>query len=206
MNKPRYISFLLLLFIILIFKAVIFEFYVVTSTSMSDTLLPGDFLLINKIIYGTDTPNRAYFPFMKYGIRLPSYRIPAIRDIRQGEIVVVRNDNYPGCENNIIKRVAGVEGQSVTIIDDLVFVDGVLLNSDKILGAGDIKISEEYNLNTFEVPEGKLFLVGDNIEFSYDSRDFGFVDVTDVIGKAVLIYASKDIDGHFRWDRFLKKP
>ena len=56
------------------------------------------------------------------------------------------------------------------------------------------------------VPEGKLFLVGDNIEFSYDSRDFGFVDEKDVIGKAVLIYASKDENGNFRWDRFLKKP
>jgi len=206
MNRSKYISFILLLLIILIFKAVIFEFYYVTSASMSETILPGDFLLINKLVFGTNTPNRAYLPFVDSGFGLPSFKIPAVRAINQGEIIVVDNDNYPGCENNMIKRVAAVEGQSVTVIEDLVFVDGILHNSEKITGAGEIEISDEYNLNTFVVPEGKLFLVGDNIEFSYDSRDFGFVDTKDVIGKAVLIYASKDSEGNFRWDRFLNKP
>lgn len=206
MNKPRYISFLFLLVIILFFKAVVFEFYVVTSTSMSNTILPGDFLLINKLVYGTNTPNRAFLPFLNSGFRLPSFKIPAVRSINQGEIIVVDNDNYPGCENNMIKRVAAVEGQSVTVIDDLIFVDGVLHNSENIADSTEIELSDEYILNTFVVPEGKLFLVGDNIEFSYDSRDFGFVDTKDVIGKAVLIYASKDPEGNFRWDRFLNKP
>jgi len=58
--------------------------------------------------------------------------------------------------------------------------------------------------DTFIVPEHKLFVLGDNFLTSYDSRDFGFVDTDEVIGKAVIIYASKDIDGNFRWKRFFK--
>jgi signal peptidase I len=207
MNRPKHISFILLLLIILIFKAVIFEFYSVTSTSMADTLLQGDFILVNKLIYGTNTPNRIYFPFMKYGFRIPSFKIPRMRDIRQGEIVVVSNDNYPGCANNIIKRVAAVEGQSVTVVDDLIFVDGVLINKTDLTGkTQEILVKDNNSYDTFFVPENMLYILGDNFVYSYDSRDFGFVDEKDVIGKAVLIYASKDTEGNFRWDRFLKKP
>ncbi len=206
MNRPGYISFILFLLIILIFKAVMFEFYTISSTSMEKTLLPGDFVLVNKMIYGTDTPNRIYFPFTGRGIRIPSVRIPGLRPVKQGEIVVVKNDNYPGCTNNMIKRVAATEGQTMTFFDGLIFVDGILVNNKHGKEEmPDIMISESSSYKSVMVPENKLYLLGDNFVYSYDSRDFGFVDTDDVIGKAVLIYASKDENG-FRWGRFLKKP
>ncbi|MBU4486734.1 MAG: signal peptidase I [Candidatus Delongbacteria bacterium] len=171
----KYQLFIAVLLIILICKTIIFEFYRVTSTSMSETILPGDFILVNRLVFGTNTPNRIIIPFFNYEFSIPSIKIPPLRNIKERDIVVIRNNKHPECENNLIKRVAAVEGQVV--------------NS---------------SLDSFIVPDDKIFVLGDNLATSYDSRDFGFIDKSEVIGKAVIIYASIDIDGKFRWKRFFK--
>jgi len=200
MNKPKYIFFIILLLGVLLSKAVVFEFYRVTSASMSETILPGDFLLINRLVFGTHTPNRITIPFVNKSFSIPSAKIPPLRQIRQNDIVVIKNSSYSRGENNLVKRVAAVEDQSIMIIDDYVFVDGDLFNPDE--KANELVIPEGYMYDNFIVPEGKIYVLGDNSTASFDSRDFGFVDKNDVLGKAVIIYASIDIDGNFRWKRF----
>jgi len=205
MNRSKYIIFIVVLLLILVSKVIVFEFYKVTSASMSDTILPGDFILINRLVFGTHTPNRITVPFVNKSFSIPSAKIPPLRKIREGDIIVIQNRNYPECENNLVKRVAAVEGRSITMIDDNIFVDGILYNESAAAGdSTEIMMDENTLYDTFIVPENKLFVLGDNFLTSYDSRDFGFVDTDEVIGKAVIIYASKDIDGNFRWKRFFK--
>ncbi|HQO09575.1 MAG TPA: signal peptidase I [Clostridiales bacterium] len=206
MNKSKYIIFIFILLAILISKAVVFDFYKVTSASMSETLLPGDFILINRLVFGTHTPNRINVPFINYSFSIPSAKIPPLRHIRQGDIVVIRKNNHPECENDLVKRVAAVEGQSITMIDDNIFVDGILAYDPEYAqnDTTEIEIKDGSFYDTFVVPEEKLFVLGDNYLTSYDSRDFGYVDTNEIIGKAVIVYASKDIDGSFRWKRFFK--
>jgi signal peptidase I len=205
MNRSKYIIFIVILLFILVSKVLVFEFYRVTSASMSDTILPGDFILINRLVFGTHTPNKITVPFINKNFSIPSAKIPPLRKIREGDIVVIQNRNYPECENNLVKRVAAVEGRSITMIDENIFVDGILYNDAPMSGdSTEIVMNENSFYDTFIVPEGKLFVLGDNFLTSYDSRDFGFVGTEEVIGKAVIIYASKDIDGNFRWKRFFK--
>lgn len=196
----------MILLIILVSKAVVFDFYKVSSTSMSETLVPGDFILINRLVFGTHTPNRINVPFVNYTFNLPSAKIPALRKIRQGDIVVIRKNNHPECENDLVKRVAAVEGQSITMIDDNIFVDGILAtdHGNASNDTTEIEIKDGSFYDTFVVPEDKLFVLGDNYLTSYDSRDFGYIDTDEIVGKAVIVYASKDIDGDFRWKRFFK--
>ncbi|MBN2857385.1 MAG: signal peptidase I [Candidatus Delongbacteria bacterium] len=210
MNSKRfkYLIFLSILVFILLSKAVFFEFYRVNSSSMSDTVIPGDFLLINKLIFGTRTPNRATIPFFRYSFSLPSFTIPGLRDIRNGEIIVINNKYHMQTDHNLVKRVAAVEGQTVTLIDSFVFVDGLLYNFKfgKETPSLEINFSDDAQIETFTVPGDRLFVIGDNFKSSYDSRDFGFVDTEDVIGKVSLIYASFDQDEGTRWERFFRVP
>lgn len=207
-KRSKYFIFLFILIFILLCKAVFFEFYRVNSSSMSDTVIPGDFLVINKLIYGTRTPNRATIPFINYSFSLPSAQIPAIRNIREGEIIVIKNKYYSESEHNLVKRVAAVEGQTVTLIDNFVFVDGLLYNYKHggKTASLDINFSGDAEIDTFTIPENRLFVIGDNFNSSYDSRDFGFVDVKDVIGKVSMIYASFDPEDGTRWSRFFRVP
>lgn len=205
MNRSKYIIFIIILLLILVSKVIVFEFYKVTSASMSDCILPGDFILINRLVFGTHTPNKITVPIINKSFSIPSAKIPPLRKIRDGDIIVIQNRNYPECVNNLVKRVAAVEGQSITMIEDNIFVDGILYNKSEAAGdSTEIMMDENTFYDTFIVPENKLFVLGDNFLTSYDSRDFGFVDTEEVIGKAVIIYASKDIDGKFRWNRFFK--
>jgi signal peptidase I len=207
-SSSKYRIFLILLVIIFIFKAVVFEFYRVSSSSMSDTVIPGDFLLINNLVFGTNTPNRATIPFINYSFRLPSFRTPALREVTQGEIIVIKNNYYPASEKNLVKRVAATSGSTVTVIEDLIFVDGFLYNLkfSRMKTPDDLDFSDDAFIDTFTVPEDMLFVVGDNLDYSHDSRDFGFVKEKDIIGKVLFIYASFDADRKPRWSRFFRVP
>lgn len=207
-EKLKYFIFLLILVFILLCKAVFFEFYRVNSSSMSDTVIPGDFVIINKLIYGTRTPNRATIPFFRYSFSLPSFNVPGIRDIRNGEIIVIKNKYHLQTNHNLVKRVAAVEGQTVTLIDNFVFVDGLLYNFKygRETPSLEINFSGDAQIDTFTIPEDRLFVIGDNFNSSFDSRDFGFVDVEDVIGKVSIIYASFNTEEGAVWSRFFRIP
>jgi len=98
----------------------------------------------------------------------------------RGDIIVFRYPPNPESEP-YIKRVIGLPGETVTIQDGEVFVD------DVPLGEPYIKASPNYQ-GTWIVPEGNLFVLGDNRNNSSDSHSWGMVPLANVIGKAEVIY------------------
>ena len=107
-------------------------------------------------------------------------------DYQHGDIVVLRKDTF--LEEPIVKRVIATEGQTVDIdfVSGAVYVDGELLEEDYINEPTYVEEGTEFPLT---VPEGSIFVMGDNRNHSSDSRssDLGTVDTRYVIGKAVFL-------------------
>ena len=107
-------------------------------------------------------------------------------DYKYGDIVVLRKDTF--LEEPIVKRVIATEGQTVDIdfSSGSVYVDGLLLKEDYI---NELTFLEEGTELPLTVPEGSIFVMGDNRNHSSDSRDsrLGTVDCRYVIGKAVFL-------------------
>ena len=111
----------------------------------------------------------------------------------KGDIVVLRKDGFYS-DQPIVKRVIATAGQTVDIDFNLgeVYVDGELLDEDYI---NDYTYREEGTVFPLTVPEGEVFLMGDNRNHSNDSRDssLGTVDTRLLIGKAVfLVFPGRD--------------
>ena len=192
----------------LIIRTFIVQAFRIPTGSMEDTLLVGDFLLVNKFIYG------AHVPFL-------DWRLPAIREPKQGDIVVFK---YPRNEKqDYIKRCIAVEGQTIEVRNKDVYVDGKRFENpanckfiDEIIkppgvveydveprGAGN-----RDNYGPVRVPDGHLFVMGDNRDNSLDSRYWGFLPRKNLIGNALIIYFSWDklvpfhrIFSKIRWTR-----
>jgi signal peptidase I len=172
------IAILLALFI----RTFVVQAFKIPSGSMLPTLQIGDHLLVNKFIYGIKVPfsGKMVVPFKK---------------IARGDVVVFR---FPKDRSvDYIKRVIGIPGDTVEIKNKQVFVNGepvsdphAHISSSAIL---DKKVSPRDNFGPVLVPEGRIFVMGDNRDNSYDSRFWGFVDQKDVLGKAFILYWSWDI-------------
>lgn len=121
-------------FVALFLKVFVIEAYRIPTGSMENTFLIGDFLLVNKFIYGASTPR--YVPFTE--ISLPYYQLPAIRKPEIGDIVIfeLRGINK-NTVVNYVKRICGAPGDTIHIIDREVFV-----NSEKIRFPEEAKISD----------------------------------------------------------------
>ncbi len=108
----------------IILKIIFVEAYRIPTGSMENTLVPGDFLLVNKFIYGATTPRN--IPFTE--IRTPFFRFPSLKDPKRGDVVVF---DFPGNANvmkspeitNYIKRLVGLPGDSIRIIDKVLYVN-----------------------------------------------------------------------------------
>lgn len=131
-------------------------------------------------------------PTLQNGDRLIVVNAWLCRTFEYGDIVIARKDSFG--EEPIVKRVIAVEGQTVDIDFALgrVYVDGVELYEDYI---NDLTYLEEGTAFPLTVPEGSVFLLGDNRNHSNDSRDIrlGTVDTRYLIGKAVILaFPGKD--------------
>lgn len=175
----------------LFIRTFVVQAFKIPSGSMKDTLLIGDHILVNKFIYGVKAP------FLHKTI------IP-IKDPQRGDIIVFEFPEDPS--KDFIKRVIGLPGDVVEIRNKKLVVngkpikDGHSIHKDpKIFPA---RMQPRDNLGPITVPEGKLFVMGDNRDFSYDSRFWGFVDLLAVKGKAFIIYWSWDKENFgVRWNR-----
>ncbi|MCB2212510.1 signal peptidase I [bacterium] len=212
------ISVVLIVFVI---RVAAVEAYRIPTGSMENTLLVGDFLLVNKFVYGIRTPDWLGVPFTPIGFSIPYTRFPGIRDIQKGDILVFR---YPLDQRvNYIKRCVAVGGQTLQIIDKQLYVDGELEQlppdgkfTDPFTLPKDLKMRQmrprgagnKDNYGPITIPEGHLFMMGDNRDNSADSRYWGFLDEDLVLGRAEIIYFSWDKLANptkfwtlIRWDR-----
>ena len=125
-------------------------------------------------------------PTLKHGDRLLVLNSLLYNDYKYGDVVVLRKDTF--LQEPVVKRVIATENQTVDIDFDAgeVYVDDVLLDEDYIY---ELTYTDEGMSFPLTVPEGSIFVMGDNRNHSTDSRDtrLGTVDTRYVIGKAVLL-------------------
>lgn len=180
-------------------RTFVVQAFKIPSGSMLPTLLIGDHLLVSKFSYGVRLP--------VIGTELIHRPGPA-----RGDVVVFR---FPRDRSlDYIKRVVAISGDTIEVRDKQVFLNGEQVvnphahftNHEIMSAAG----GPRDNFGPVKVPEGKIFVMGDNRDNSYDSRFWGFVDLRDVLGKALIIYWSWNVDeslfsfrryASIRWDR-----
>jgi signal peptidase I len=111
---------------------------------------------------------------------------------QRGQVVVFRPPESAGEQGDpFIKRVIGVAGDTIDLRDGQVFVNGTALDEPYLFrnDAGEVEPTEANGSSAhWVVPDGELFVMGDHRQVSVDSRVFGFVPVSSVIGRAVLRY------------------
>ncbi|NNF05178.1 MAG: signal peptidase I [Candidatus Eisenbacteria bacterium] len=174
----------------LFLRAFFFQAFQIPSESMEDTLLVGDYLFVNKFIYGAQVP-------------FTDIRLPDLREPKRGDIVVF---TYPeDGRTTYIKRVIGTPGDTVEIKDKVVYINGEATEESftKHLGRTfkpeyrDPRVRGGGNMHFFgpvTIEEGHYFLMGDNRDNSQDSRVRGQVPFEEIRGKASFIYFSINRD------------
>ncbi len=169
----------------------------IPSESMENTLLIGDYLLVNKLVYG--------------GSRLWNHILP-YRTVQRGDIVVFHYPIHPA--EHFVKRVVGVPGDRLRLINRQVYVNGDPLREPYArYSSHDVDVFRDDFPRTnipvpglegewwlqmrklvedgqLIIPEGNYFVMGDNRDESLDSRYWGFVPRENIIGRPLLIYWS----------------
>jgi len=180
--------------------------YKIPSGSMEPTLLIGDHILVNKIVFGLRMPDSLFglqIPGLPYGRYL--FRIESVH---RGDVVVFVFP--PDRSKDFIKRVIGIAGDTIQVKNGEVWLNGAKMPDPhghyEVAASERSSASPRDNFGPITVPPGRLFMMGDNRDRSYDSRFWGFVDDNDVEGRATIIYWSWDSDSSsiipIRWNRF----
>ncbi|MFH1680458.1 MAG: signal peptidase I [Candidatus Eisenbacteria bacterium] len=176
------------LVLFLFLRTFMIQAFQIPSGSMEDTLLIGDFLVANKFIYGARIP-------------WTETRLPAVRQPRSGDIIVFR---APHVDKDYIKRCVAVEGDTVELRNNVLHVNGEARDESYTVFKGSAA-SRIANWGPTTVPEGHLFMLGDNRNMSQDSRFWGFLEKKRVKGLAMFLYFSWDKDRFLpRIGRFLR--
>ncbi len=170
----------------LFIRTFVIQAFKIPSGSMEPTLLIGDHLLVNKFIYGVKNPftGATWIPFEK----------PKPRDI-----IVFKYPVNP--DQDFIKRVIGIEGDTVQMVDKQLLVNGQpfevknAVYRDHHIYPGNVQPRD--NFGPITVPKDSLFVMGDNRDNSYDSRFWKFVKLSAVKGKAIILYWSWD--SQWKW-------
>jgi len=178
----------------LVIRTLVVQAFTIPSGSMMDTLLVGDYILVNKFLYGPELP-------------FTEAHVPGLRDPARGDIIVFK---YPQDEKrDFIKRIVAGPGETVQIRGQQVFVNGRVLREPytkkveaPLPAGGQAYCGYAYGCEPTVVPANSYFVMGDNRDNSQDSRYWGFVKRDKIKGKAFLIYWSWDSDRHWlRWWR-----
>ncbi|MGH1364461.1 MAG: signal peptidase I [Calditrichia bacterium] len=240
MEKPRkrqfesFKSILIAFIAALILRQFVLASYNVPTGSMKDTIMIGDFMFVNKFVYGARTPTWLGIPFTDTGVRLPFFKLPGFVDPEEGDIVVFEYPKKPWLD--YIKRCMATGGRSIELRNGEVFVDQKPegqrhfisskydLRSQHQVNYTEIKRENDknYTIRQFKdgqyqwnnadpvtVPEDHYFMMGDNRDNSEDSRSWGFVPDDLVVGKPLIIWLSWNSYGSgfgkkVRWERLGK--
>jgi signal peptidase I len=198
----EYLESLLVTVILALFgPSFIVQAFKIPSASMEGTLLIGDHLLVNKFVFGGT--GAWYEKFLPY------------RQLERGDIIVFK---YPYADHqHFVKRVIGLPGDHLKVVDGDVFINGKRLNEPYAVHDSSV-FSDPFNYSfppakgqmmspnaipewrpeirkyvqgdEIVVPPGKFFAMGDNRDHSQDSRYWGFVDRDAIMGRPFLIYWS----------------
>jgi len=186
-------SILIALILALFIRTFVVQAFKIPSGSMKPTLLIGDHLLVCKFYYGTK------IPFInKFIVRFNSPK--------HGDIIVFI---YPLENKDFIKRIIGLPGDEIEIINKTVYVNGKPYSDSRVFHSDSyiqpkIKGPRD-NFGPVILPPNKYFVMGDNRDESYDSRFWGFVDQDSIKGKAFIIYWSWERPFfHIKWSRIGK--
>jgi signal peptidase I len=189
----------------LFIRTFVVQAFKIPTGSMEPNLLVGDHLLVNKFVFSPTSSalERGLMP---------------MRDVRRGDIVVFKFPTDP--ERDFIKRIIGLPGETVELKNHLVHINGKPLDEPYAhylprpeggtlteMTTDDVR--DHYGPEV--VPEGSLFVMGDNRDNSQDSRYWGFLPRENLKGKALVIYWSYDPDAgglmslltSTRWGRLL---
>ena len=198
-------SFFPVLFLVLVLRSFLFEPFQIPSGSMLPTLKIGDFILVNKF---------------NYGLRLPvlGTTVVELGQPKRGDVMVFK---YPDDNRiNFIKRVVGVPGDTVEYRDKVVYVNGdaqtlTVLPVDANVGMPPLTEEATEQLGEREhliwrrqtqgrdfgpilIPDRQYFVMGDNRDNSNDSRVWGFVDDSLIVGRAFAVW--------MHWEALLSIP
>jgi len=175
----------------LFIRTLVVQAFKIPSGSMEPTLEIGDHILVNKFLYGMKIP-------------FTSLRLLPLEKPQRGDVIVFI---YPQDRSkDFIKRVVAVEGDTVRVMNKKLYINGVpaadphAVFKEEAVFPPEVQSRDNYGPTT--VPPGCLFVMGDNRDRSLDSRFWGFVPLTDVRGKAFIIYWSWDsLETMVRWNR-----
>lgn len=203
----------------LLIRTFLVEAFKIPSGSMENTLQVGDFLLVNKLVYGAEVP-------------FTHARLPRLRNPRDGDVIVFEWPEDP--TKNFVKRLVGVPGDTLEMRDATLIRNGTALSEryvehtepDMDPAPEDFRWQRDYLVKTaaaasgyhpsrnnwgpLVVPKGNYFVLGDNRDNSLDSRYWGFVPDSLLKGRPFVIYYSYSPDSadhsfawltHIRWTR-----
>jgi signal peptidase I len=209
-----------------VLQALVIKSFRIDSGSMEPTLFEGDWLFINRVIYGAPVP-------------LLGFRTPKVRDPERGELIVLRGVEEPVL--SIVKRVIALGGDTVEFRSDSLFRNGAYVpepyvqHVDPTMPTDPVTVEQmrawqlPYLLDTVEkatyrptlrtwgpvvLPPEHLLTMGDNRDASYDGRHWGFLPRPNVMGRPLIIYYSFD-PNHWRplpfvtairWGRMFRAP
>lgn len=200
---------LLALFIFVAVRAVVLNFKV-DGVSMNPSFEDGEMLLVNRNAYRSINGWTFvdWLPFVDDHHDADAWI--TFGEPKRGDVIVF-TPPPPGEDKPYIKRVIGLPGDTVEIHDDGVYVNGTRLEEPYLEGrTSNCRHSEpEFCGTEVVIPEGSVFVMGDNRNNSEDSRKFGPVEVHRIIGKAWVTYWPKDHIGvvpHFEYPNVPEAP
>lgn len=149
------------LLVAIIVRSFFLAHYQVEGQSMLSTLSPGDRVFVNKMSYRLHEPNR-------------------------GDVVVL-HELTGSIERDLIKRVIALPEETIEIVDCNVFIDGLRLE-EPYLDPAVVADRQWCEMAPVEVPENRVFVMGDNRPGSSDSRSFGPIDEDNLVGRAFVVF------------------
>lgn len=186
------VAFLLFLLV----RTSVIEAFKIPTSSMEGTLLVGDFLLVNKAVYGARIPGTDIV-------------IGSLAEPKRGDVVVFHPPHEP--EKNYVKRVVGVPLDTLQMVDKQLYLNGTPVyepfarhedvrgdavhpdmgwQSNHLIASGRRRQPTRDNWGPLVIPPDRYFVLGDNRDNSEDSRYWGFVKRDQIRGRPWLVYYS----------------
>lgn len=170
---------LLLAFVI---RAFIVQAFKIPSGSMLETLQIGDHLLVSKFAYDVRLPSNIWLDTTDGKV------LARVGEPERGDICVFK---YPEDESkDFIKRVIGLPGETIEIRNKVVFINGEPIDEPYVEHKDPTYNPMRDDFGPFTIPQDEYFMLGDNREGSHDSRFWGTVKRSKIVGKALIIYWS----------------